>query len=323
MASATILDPEATAAVSAPAGTRAAVRSLGYTIVEATDLGAWEEFGAGLLGLQVAVKTADRLEFRLDEKEYRVVVNKADRDGLAVIGWEVGGAAELAELSARVEAAGYPVRQLDRDEVAERRITAGAVFRDPDGLLDVELHYGLRETIDRFVSPTGARFVTGTGGLGHVFQSVVDWEAYNHLYFEVLGFKLSDHIEVGPRHHLDLTFLYCNERHHSYAFAQLPNVGSAIGHLMFEVDELDIVGRAWDKVLEEDAAPVLSTLGKHTNDKMVSFYVRTPSNFGLEFGTGGIKIDDATWTPTRYNAAHYWGHNKNRPVDPTDAADNS
>jgi 3,4-dihydroxy-9,10-secoandrosta-1,3,5(10)-triene-9,17-dione 4,5-dioxygenase len=29
---------------------------------------------------------------------------------------------------------------------------------------------------------------------------------------------------------------------------------------------------------------------------------------GLEFGTGGIKIDDETWTPTRYDTAHFWGH---------------
>ena len=92
---------------------------------------------------------------------------------------------------------------------------------------------------------------------------------------------------------------------------------------MFEVDELDIIGRAWDKVLEENAAPILSTLGKHTNDEMVSFYVRTPSGFGLEYGTGGIMIDDATWTPTRYSAAHYWGHARVKPVDPTDPADNS
>ena len=302
----------------------AAGNSLGSAIIDTTDLEAGEELGAGLLGLQVAVKTADRLEFRADEKEYRLVVNKADRDGVSVLGWEVGGAAELAELSARVEAAGYAVKQLDREAVKARRITAGAMFTDPDGLVDIELHYGLREATGRFVSPAGATFVTGKGGLGHVFQSVVDWEAYNHLYFEVLGFKLSDHIEreVGGEV-FDLTFTHCNERHHSFAFASLPNVGSAIGHLMLEVDELDIIGRAWDQVLEEDAAPILSTLGKHTNDKMVSFYVRTPSNFGLEFGTGGITIDEETWTPTRYSDAHYWGHSRVVPVDPADAADNS
>ena len=218
---------------------------------------------------------------------------------------------------------GYGVKEMDAQALKSRRITSGATFRDPDGLVDLELHYGLREATDRFVSPTGATFVTGKGGVGHVFQSVLDEEAYRHLYFDILGFKLSDHIEGGPNKDIDLTFTHCNPRHHSFAFATLPGVPSAIGHLMFEVDELDIIGRAWDKVLEEKAAPILSTLGKHTNDEMVSFYVRTPSGFGLEYGTGGITIDEATWTPTRYDAAHYWGHARHTPVDPTDPADNT
>ena len=49
----------------------ASVKSLGYLIVNSTDLDAWEQFGSGLLGLQASVKTPERLEFRADEKEYR------------------------------------------------------------------------------------------------------------------------------------------------------------------------------------------------------------------------------------------------------------
>jgi len=301
----------------------ASVKSLGYLIVNSTDLGAWEQFGSGLLGLQASVRTPERLEFRADEKEYRLVVNKSERNGVEAIGWEVGGPADLAELVDALRAAGFGVKEMDAQALKARRITAGATFRDPDGLVDLELHYGLREATERFVSPTGASFTTGKGGLGHVFQTVVDTEAYARLYFDILGFRLSDHIEAGPDGSVDLTFTHCNERHHSFAFAHIPGVPSDIGHLMLEVDELDIIGRAWDKVLEEDAAPILSTLGKHTNDKMVSFYVRSPSGFGIEYGTGGILIDEATWTPTRYSAAHYWGHSRVTPVDPTDPADNT
>ena len=29
------------------------------------------------------------------------------------------------------------------------------------------------------------------------------------------------------------------------------------------------------------------TLGTHTNDRMTSFYVRTPSGFEIEYGFGG------------------------------------
>lgn len=287
----------------------AAVRSLGYVIIDATDLDAWCRFAADLLGLQIALRTEDRVEFRMDEKEYRLVVNRAAQDRLTTIGWEVAGPEELAVLVDRLTAAGYEVNELTPDEKRDRRVTGGVRFGDPDGTADLELHYGLRESFHRFSSPTGASFVTGIGGLGHVFQFVDDWEAYRTLYFDLLGFTLSDHIEGGRNQDVELTFLHCNPRHHSFAYANAPHRKQGVGHLMFEIDDLDTLGRAWDEVQERDVV-VLSTLGKHTNDEMISFYVRSPSGIGIEYGVGGIQIDDATWLPVRYDSAHYWGHKR-------------
>lgn len=288
----------------------AAVRSLGYVYVDATDLDAWVRFAADLLGLQVALRTEDRVEFRMDEKEYRLVVERAEQNRLAAIGWEVAGPQELAILTDRLNAAGYQVSEFTQDEKRDRRVTGGVRFQDPDGTADLELHYGLRESFHRFSSPTGASFVTGSGGLGHVFQFVDDWEAYRALYFDLLGFTLSDHIEGGRNHDVELTFLHCNPRHHSFAFGHIDGVAPGIGHLMIEVSELDVVGMAWDKVDLKGAAPIVQTLGMHTNDRMVSFYARAPAGFAVEYGTGGVLIDDATWTPSRYPGAHYWGHQR-------------
>ncbi len=50
---------------------------------------------------------------------------------------------------------------------------------------------------------------------------------------------------------------------------------------------LDDVGRAMDRCAR-NKAPLVSTLGRHANDEMVSFYVRTPSGFDIEYGTGGL-----------------------------------
>ena len=50
------------------------------------------------------------------------------------------------------------------------------------------------------------------------------------------------------------------------------------------------------------------TLGSHTNDRMTSFYVRTPSGFEIEYGTGGRSVDDATWVVGSYDAQSVWGH---------------
>src|SRR5262249_24898508 len=65
--------------------------------------------------------------------------------------------------------------------------------------------------------------------------------------------------------------------------------------------------RAYDRCLTA-GIPIANTLGVHPNDRMFSFYARTPSGFDVEFGHGGRKIDDATWKVEQYDRASVWGH---------------
>jgi 3,4-dihydroxy-9,10-secoandrosta-1,3,5(10)-triene-9,17-dione 4,5-dioxygenase len=53
---------------------------------------------------------------------------------------------------------------------------------------------------------------------------------------------------------------------------------------------------------------VSGTLGRHANDLMVSFYVRTPGGFDIEYGTDGRLVDDATWISRETTAVSLWGH---------------
>lgn len=290
----------------------ASVVGLGYAIVSATDLPAWKAFACDLLGLQPAEETADRLLLRMDEKSYRIDIRRGQTDGVATLGWEVAGEKELGEIARALESQGYAVKAADTAALSERRVSGLISFDDPEGV-GIEVFYGLKKDRNRFVSPTGARFNTGIGGLGHAFQIVSDAERYRVLYQEILGFRLSDYIEFGPG--LAGTFLHCNPRHHSFAYAPVPRAPKGVAHLMFEVDDLDFVGRAWDKV-QAGAAPVASTFGKHSNDEMLSFYAVTPSGFQVEYGYGGLSIDDATWRPSRYDVTSYWGHKRTDPNEP-------
>ena len=53
------------------------------------------------------------------------------------------------------------------------------------------------------------------------------------------------------------------------------------------------------------------TLGRHTNDLMTSFYMRTPSNFMFEYGWGGRNIDPASWQPFECDwGPSLWGHDR-------------
>jgi 3,4-dihydroxy-9,10-secoandrosta-1,3,5(10)-triene-9,17-dione 4,5-dioxygenase len=133
----------------------------------------------------------------------------------------------------------------------------------------------------------------------------------------VLGFRLRDSMSmpgefVGkePGSKVWLRFLGVNPRHHSLAFLpqgdQGPNPSKCV-HIMLEVDKLDDVGRALERV-RKHKAPLSATLGRHMNDQMVSFYVRSPGGFDVEFGTEGLQVDDVRWVARESTAVSYWGH---------------
>jgi catechol 2,3-dioxygenase-like lactoylglutathione lyase family enzyme len=103
-------------------------------------------------------------------------------------------------------------------------------------------------------------------------------------------------------------FLGINERHHSMAIVPAAHQRDpGVVHVMVEVDTLDAVGRALDRI-KADGIQLSSTLGRHTNDKMVSFYVRAPGEWDIEFGTDGMRVDETYYTAEEITADSYWGH---------------
>ncbi len=199
--------------------------------------------------------------------------------------------------------------------MATTRGVCELVTCDDPGGNRIELFYGAFVPKDPFVSPTGARFVTaapgwGELGYGHSVVFFSNGAEARHFYFDLLGFRLSDYIKVGAATGV---FTHCNPRHHSFALVAVPPAMVGLNHLMVEVADLDMVGRALDVVASQENRLSL-TMGKHTNDHMESFYVKTPSGFMLEYGTGGRLIDDAIWVTATYDATSFWGHKNTAPT---------
>lgn len=294
------------------------VLAAGYLGVTAPDPASWIPFGEQVLGAR-AVDSPGRAErsapdgtgdaavlLRVDDRSWRIAVHSGP-GGLAYTGWEVADAGALERLAARLADAGVPVKE-DPALAARRQVRGLARCADPAGN-EVELFYGARISAEAFVSPTGMRFVTssprfGELGFGHFVISVPDAAAARHFYLDLLGLRVSDTAEVGG---IESLFLHANARHHSLAFVELPDQPPALHHFMLEVASLDMVGRALEVVLDRDLE-VTSTLGRHINDKMVSFYLRTPSGFEIEYGWDGLQIDDSAWTSASYTAPSIWGH---------------
>jgi 3,4-dihydroxy-9,10-secoandrosta-1,3,5(10)-triene-9,17-dione 4,5-dioxygenase len=290
-----------------------AIQSLGYLRIESADVGAWREFGVRVLGMvEGRGPEADAVYLRMDDFPARLVITAGERERLVASGWEVPGEDDLAEVGRALEAAGVAVKSGTAAELAERRVTQLLRFDDPAGNA-LEVFSGAALEHRPAVSPYGNRYVTGLMGLGHVVLPVSDEESALRFYTEVLGFRLRDSMRMPPELFgrppgapLWMRFLGCNPRHHSLALAPFP-APAGIVHLMTEVASLDDVGRAMDRCARR-GAPVSATLGRHANDLMVSFYVRTPGGFDIEYGTDGRLVDDATWVCRETTAVSLWGH---------------
>lgn len=287
------------------------VSCLGYLGVRASDLPAWSRFATDVLGLMPAPAADGELRFRTDAQSWRLWVASGPEDDLDFVGFEVSGPEALAEIGERLKSAGVSVGNDDADLARARGVTGLISCRDPHGLR-VEIYYGPTERHEApFVSPAGVSgFVTGEEGVGHVVLTTPDIDAARAFYKEVLGLRLSDIIALPVGHGtvLEMEFYHCNPRHHSLALipASAPR---RLHHFMVQVNTLDEVGFALERA-QGAGVPITATLGRHTNDHMVSFYARTPSGFEVEYGFGARKVDDATWRVARHDAPSSWGHRR-------------
>jgi 3,4-dihydroxy-9,10-secoandrosta-1,3,5(10)-triene-9,17-dione 4,5-dioxygenase len=289
------------------------MRSLGYLRVRATDVDAWRTFATKVLGVaEGRGPDPDNLYLRIDELSARIVVEPGEEDRLAATGWELADHWALSAAVDRLKEHDVLVETATPAELAERRVQEMVRFTDPFGNV-LELFHGASYEARPVVTPYGARFVTGSQGLGHVVLPVTDDAEGLRFYQDVLGFRLRDSMrlagelvgqEAGST--VWLRFLGCNPRHHSLALVAMPAPAGCV-HVMLEVDRFDDVGRAIERA-RRHRAPLSATLGRHMNDQMLSFYVRSPGGFDVEYGCDGLQVDDSAWVARESTAVSAWGH---------------
>ena len=278
--------------------------SLGYVGVQATRLDEWDGFATRLLGMQRVDSTSGTRAYRMDDRRQRLIVNAAQDDGPGFFGWEVSDARALDALAAHLEKNRVKVARGSRALADERHVMDLILFHDPAGNR-IEVFHGAQIASDPFKPGRSiSGFRTGPLGMGHAVLKVERIDDAIAFYRDILGFKLSDYI-LKP---FKAYFFHINSRHHSLAFIESGATG--VHHLMIETCMLDDVGQAYDLVLRKPEM-IGTTLGRHVNDEMTSFYSWSPSKFLFEYGWGGRSIEPASWTPhERAEGPSLWGHDR-------------
>lgn len=283
--------------------------ALGYVGINATDPQAWARFGPEILGLCVGQPGRDETVYlRMDERSYRIAIHPSSMNGLAYIGWELPTSSALEKAYCELETAGLKPRRATEKECEARQVTELVQICDPVGN-HTDLFYGPLNICETFqpVRPISG-FVTGTLGLGHVVIGVDDLQPCQKFYNEILGFRLSDFV---PNR---LVFFHCNQRHHSIALGKIGGLG--LRHIMVEVKSIDDVGKTYD-LCRAKKIPITKTLGRHSNDQMFSFYMKSPAGFEIEYGTAGRLVDDGNWSVQQIDRTSIWGHHplEDKPME--------
>jgi 2,3-dihydroxybiphenyl 1,2-dioxygenase len=280
------------------------LQALGYVGVRGKDLDEWATYGTRFLGMQLFDKSRGTLALRMDDRKQRVIVQADASEGPSFYGWEVTDAAALDALAAHLEKTGIKIARGPRALADERRVKDLIVFADPIGNR-LEAFHGAEIAAEPFKPGRSiSGFRTGPLGMGHAVLTAERLDQVVPFYTEVLGFRLSDYfLRPFPAY-----FFHVNARHHSLAFIE--SGANGIHHLMVELCFLDDVGQGYDLALRRPEM-IGTTLGRHTNDQVTSFYSWSPSKFLVEYGWGGRSIDPAHWTPQeRTDGPSLWGHDR-------------
>ncbi|MFF3015166.1 VOC family protein [Streptomyces sp. NPDC057939] len=294
------------------------IRALGYLRIETADLAAWRTYALDVLGMTEGQGSTDTLLcVRIDDRVHRFQFVAGTTDRLLAAGFEVANARALRDAAAELEAAGHAVKQGDDATLADRRVQGLIHCEDPSGN-PLEIYWGQAQDHGPLAAPYGNRFVTGDLGLGHVVLPAPETAASLDFYENLLGFQLRDSMRLPPvavptadpdRPFHWMHFLSPNRRHHSLGLypGALP---PGIVHFMVELERLDDVGYCLDR-MNAAGIPIASTLGRHSNDHMVSFYAQAPGGFQVEYGWDGLIVDPAAWTAKEITADSFWGHQWN------------
>lgn len=276
------------------------IKELGYVVLNATDLNAWKTFTEKVLGAMQEETQENALRIRIDDRDCRILVQHAQNDSLNAIGWLVRDRDDYRAALAHVKAQGVEPGTGSDAQCRARRVTEMFFITDPAGHRH-EVAWGPVVNFNRpFISPAGvSKFHTEGQGLGHLVIGceLSTYEACTRFLINTLNLKLANFRKQSLTDKpitMPIGWFHCdNPRQHSIGLAACIEPGTThhgLRHINLEVSSIDELGRAHDRA-PAHGAKIARTLGRHVNDRAISFYMESPSGFLFEYGCDAPQIN--------------------------------
>jgi catechol-2,3-dioxygenase len=258
--------------------------------LQVMDLDRMRDFYHRVWGLGLISADSNMAAFRSKEAPNAdFLLHAGDTAGLANIAFSVASEDDLHGLVETLERQGHEIDGPPQPgrHPGDSLVTA---FRDLDGnRIELVVRDGTGPA-----SPVFEGEAAGPLKLGHV----VLWtprQLEQEAFYSLLGLQVTD------RTHIGMSFLRCNQDHHSFATVNSASGRTGLQHLAFDVGSLDTVMRETARMRDE-GTPCIWGVGRHGPGNNIFSYYQDPEGNVIEYYGEMEMVDDAGPIEERY-----WG----------------
>lgn len=271
-------------------------RRLGYLVLNVSDIERSTHFATDVFGMDQSGETEDGGRFfRVGPGNHDIILQPADSPAFVRSAWELETEADLDRAFAHYTKLGLsPVWVADK-ECAGLKLERA--FRVVEPILKTTWEYYSRMS---YTSVPRKNRLTNFQGGKHYGLVVPDCKAITDYMIANMGFLVSDYLEGW---FASLLRAFPNSNHHSFAPLQFPAPRPAFQHVAFMVDEIDDIGKLFNRVKQYDVK-IQFGIGRHPTSGSIHLYIYDPDYFVWEYTLGMEQFPEAgAREPRRMSAA--------------------
>jgi 2,3-dihydroxy-p-cumate/2,3-dihydroxybenzoate 3,4-dioxygenase len=250
-------------------------RKPGYVALNVSDLERSVHFYRNLVGLQLEDQIGEDVAFlRCSDDHHNLVLYRSSAPGIKRMAFELESADDLTRARAYVGEQGWSVKDVPAQEAEQLKQGETFRFRVPEHTITFEFYAKMERASGKYV-PT----VANIQRLGHVVLHCADRDGFLRTLTQKLNFRVSDHF--GEQ----VAFLRCfpNPFHHSFGVSRSDR--DALHHVNFMVTDVDDVGRANNRMRNNDV-PIVYGPGRHDISNSIFLYYLDPDGLTVEYSFG-------------------------------------
>jgi 2,3-dihydroxy-p-cumate/2,3-dihydroxybenzoate 3,4-dioxygenase len=253
-------------------------RQLGYLALNVTDIEKSSEFATEVFGMDAAGEGDNGARFfRVGAQHHDIMLIPSDKPGFVRSGWELETEDDLDKAMDHYRDIGL-APQLVAQEEADM-LGLERAFRIVEPKLNTTWEYYARMS---YTTAPRKNTLTSFQGGKHYGLVVPDCKELTQYMTENMGFLVSDYLE-GWR--ASLLRAFPNPNHHSFAPLQFPAPRPTFHHVAFMVDEIDDIGKLFNRIKRYDVG-IQFGIGRHPTSGSIHLYIYDPDYFVWEYTLG-------------------------------------